>query len=204
MLAAAAPPPLSTDIKEALDMTQTLIDNLNVTQDAALIHSMRDLGTQTKVARETEVADAHELLKTLSKHLQSAKETADRPLRDLNTNHHATRMFTLDKEKSTVEKEINEMDSSIEALEDELERLRRELEDVRSEEEREANKDPDPHITLKLYREIGVDFEKDKNGNYVKLSVRNPKDNDIRVLDIDEKYTRYFYPNLIWDFCGGM
>src|SRR5688572_4974324 len=56
-----------------------------------------------------------------------------------------------------------------------------------------------PSLKLKVYRTLGVDVEADPaTGQYTKAVVRNAAKGDVHVVNIDPKFSRYFYSNYFW------
>jgi kinetochore protein Spc24 len=58
----------------------------------------------------------------------------------------------------------------------------------------------DDEITLKLkvYRGLGIDVERDENGEYTKAVIRNGKKGDVHVVNVENKFSRFFYANYFW------
>ena len=138
-------------------------------------------------------------------------------------------MLNLDREKFSLAKNINELESGSHALETTLSRLRDELENVGNEEdinnkENEntddatmylspfyGDADADGRLRLKVYRGLGIDLVEDGSGGYSKAVVRmcfyfggslilgNAKTKDVHVVNIESKYSRFFYANYLWD-----
>lgn len=53
-------------------------------------------------------------------------------------------------------------------------------------------------LKLKLYRSLGIDVEADGAGNYSKAIIRNNQKGDVHVINVDPKFSRYFYSNYLW------
>jgi kinetochore protein Spc24 len=49
-----------------------------------------------------------------------------------------------------------------------------------------------------VYRSLGIDVEADKSGNYSKAVIRNNQKGDVHVVNIDPKFSRYFYSSYFW------
>lgn len=61
-----------------------------------------------------------------------------------------------------------------------------------------------PHrLRLKIYRSLGIDVEADKAGNYNKAIIRNGRKGDVHVVNIDPKFSRFFYANYLWQTMQG-
>lgn len=58
--------------------------------------------------------------------------------------------------------------------------------------------DGDDRLQLKIYRSLGIDIEPDDAGNYNKAIIRNTKKGDVHVVNIDPKFSKFFYANYFW------
>jgi kinetochore protein Spc24 len=54
-------------------------------------------------------------------------------------------------------------------------------------------------LRLKVYRSLGMEIERDgKDGEFNRVVVRNDRKGDVHVVNIDKKFSRYFYANYFW------
>lgn len=54
-------------------------------------------------------------------------------------------------------------------------------------------------LRLKVYRSLGIDIERDEGeGEWGRAVVRNDRKGDVHVVNIDKKFSRYFYANYFW------
>ena len=54
-------------------------------------------------------------------------------------------------------------------------------------------------LKLKVYRSLGIDVESDATtGHYNKAIIRNMQKGDVHVVNIDPKFSRFFYANYFW------
>jgi kinetochore protein Spc24, fungi type len=58
--------------------------------------------------------------------------------------------------------------------------------------------DKDKRLQLKIYRSLGIDIEPDEAGNYNKAIIRNTQKGDVHVVNIDPKFSKFFYANYLW------
>jgi kinetochore protein Spc24, fungi type len=58
--------------------------------------------------------------------------------------------------------------------------------------------DKENRLQLKIYRSLGIDIEPDEAGNYNKAIIRNTKKGDVHVVNIDPKFSKFFYANYLW------
>lgn len=56
-------------------------------------------------------------------------------------------------------------------------------------------------VTLKLrvYRSLGIEVERGSQGEYGKAIVRSVGKGDVSVVNVDGKFSRFFYANYFWD-----
>ena len=45
---------------------------------------------------------------------------------------------------------------------------------------------------------MGIDLEADNAGNYNKAVIRNNQKGDVHVVNVDPKFSRFFYANYFW------
>ena len=110
----------------------------------------------------------------------------------------------MDDQKFRVAKAASELEIENERLESELEGLTNRLQEIDvqgiegDDASRARRESEDPVVLkLKIYRSLGIEAEPDTAGNYNKAVIRNDK-NDVHVVNIDPKFSRYFYANYFW------
>ncbi|KND03755.1 uncharacterized protein SPPG_01210 [Spizellomyces punctatus DAOM BR117] len=194
---------MSQAFHEPRALAYTLMEGMNPSQDAALIRSIDDMMRKTEDERTKVAEDARATLKALSRQLQLAKENAERPKRELEVHQHADRMVTLDREKYTVARNIADIDATIESLECQLSQLQNELVVLEREERTEAEMPPtEQRLKLELFRSLGIELQRSDAGEFTKCKVRCYPRHDIQILEFEDKFSRYFYANMLWDMCS--
>ncbi len=54
-------------------------------------------------------------------------------------------------------------------------------------------------LRLKVYRSLGIEIERDgRDGEFSRVVVRNDRKGDVHVVNIDRKFSRFFYANYFW------
>ena len=54
-------------------------------------------------------------------------------------------------------------------------------------------------LKLKVYRSLGIEAERDEeSGEYTKAVVRNGRKGDVHVVNMDNKFSKFFYANYFW------
>ncbi|OJZ91688.1 hypothetical protein ASPFODRAFT_55376 [Aspergillus luchuensis CBS 106.47] len=111
-------------------------------------------------------------------------------------------MVELDTKKFRIAKSATELEIESERLEGELEMLKERLADLEAQglegdepTRREREMDDATLLRLKIYRSLGVDIEADDAGNFTKAVIRNSRKGDVHVVNIDPKFSRFFYSN---------
>ena len=109
-----------------------------------------------------------------------------------------TQKFRVAKTASDLEIESERLDSELEGLRGRLQEL--EMQGVEGDEASRSKREGEDPVVLKLkvYRSLGIDVEPDAAGNYNKAVVRNSEKGDVHVVNIDPKFSRYFYANYFW------
>ena len=58
-------------------------------------------------------------------------------------------------------------------------------------------------LRLKIFRSLGIDIEPDEAGNFTKAVIRNSRKGDVHVVNVDSKFSRFFYSNYFWSTMQG-
>lgn len=59
--------------------------------------------------------------------------------------------------------------------------------------------DDEISLKLKVYRGLGIDLERGESGEYEKAIVRSGRRGDVNVVNIDGKFSRFFYAGYFWN-----
>ena len=141
----------------------------------------------------------------LARAFEARKKQYDDAVESHRNNAPSTRMMEMDDQKFRVAKAASDLEIENERLESELEGLSNRLQalDVQGldgdDASRARRESEDPVVLkLKIYRSLGIEVEPDAAGNYNKAVIRNDKKSDVHVVNIDPKFSRYFYANYFW------
>jgi kinetochore protein Spc24 len=164
-------------------------------------------------------------LKQLNRQLNTLQSTNKLTMQGHNPTEHAAEILRLDTEKFRIAKEASQLETEGERLESEIERTRAMVEECEAQGPEggdaarriEGMDDEIMYIylssswemvanlctrslKLKVYRMLNIDVEPDKEtGLYTKAVVRNAQKGDVHVVNIDPKFSRYFYANYFWN-----
>jgi len=108
----------------------------------------------------------------------------------------------LDRTKFALAKNVNDLESNVHALEGHLAKLKEELENLQNDDpmERAVLEAADDGTTLKLrvFRGLGIELQDDGAGVFKKAVVRNRATGDFNIVNIEGKFSSYFYANYFW------
>ncbi|MCJ1229495.1 kinetochore-associated Ndc80 complex subunit spc24 [Toensbergia leucococca] len=181
------------------------IGNFNIHPDKIAIGRIHESLSTLQQARDLRIREAEGALKKLSRNLTTLSSHHSETLSSHNSVDHASQIVELDTQKFRIAKTASDLEIEGERLEQELEALKGRLQDleiqgVEGDEAAKARREiGDPTILkLKVYRSLGIDVEVDNGGNYNKAIIRNKLKGDVHVVNIDPKFSRFFYANYFW------
>lgn len=169
-------------------------------------------------ARELRVREAESALKsTFSRHIRGSALTQlelSRSLNTLNNHHaetisshsstkHASEIATLDTQKFRIAKTANDLEIESERLSSKLADLQARLQELElqgvdgGENAKRGIVDDEISLKLKVYRGMGIEIERE-NGEYTKAVIRNGMKGDVHVVNMDSKFSKFFYANYFW------
>ncbi|KAE8371392.1 putative kinetochore protein spc24 [Aspergillus bertholletiae] len=186
------------------------IGNFNIQPDKQAVTRINDSLSTLQQSRELRMREAESSLRKLSRHLHSLNAQHEEAVAAHDSSKHAADMVELDTKKFRIAKSATELEIESERLEGELEMLKERLADLEAQglegdeaTRRERELDDATILRLKIYRSLGVDIEADGAGNFNKAVIRNSRKGDVHVVNIDPKFSRFFYSNYFWSTMQG-
>ncbi|EXJ85349.1 kinetochore protein spc24 [Capronia coronata CBS 617.96] len=191
-------------------LIRATVSNFNIAPDKAALSRVNDSLSTLQQSRELRIRDADTVLRKLSRQLATLSSQHREVLSSHDSGRHASEIVQLDTKKFRVAKQASELEAESERLEAELERLKMRLTDLEEqgvegdENMRRAREADDPTVLrLWLYRSLGISLEQDEAGNYNKATIGNTKRGDVHVVNIDPKFSRWFYADYFWQTMQG-
>ncbi|KAL4780380.1 Spc24 subunit of Ndc80-domain-containing protein [Aspergillus varians] len=186
------------------------IGNFNIAPDKQAVSRINDSLATLQQSRDLRMREAESALRKLSRNLQSLSTQHDEAVSTHDASQHATAMVELDTKKFRIAKAASELEIESERLESELEMLKERLADLEAQglegdetTRREREADDAILLRLKIYRALGIDIEPDESGNFTKAVIRNSRKGDVHVVNLDPKFSRFFYSNYFWSTMQG-
>ena len=142
----------------------------------------------------------------LGRSLNTLQSQHDELISTHSSTDHANKIADLDTKKFRTAKDASDMETEAERLAlvaaDLAARLQElELQGVEGEEggRRRDLVEDEVLLRLKVYRSLGIDIERDEEGGeFSKAVVRNDRKGDVHVVNMDKKFSRFFYANYFW------
>ncbi|KAI5779237.1 Spc24 subunit of Ndc80-domain-containing protein [Geopyxis carbonaria] len=188
--------------EEPSKLLAALAANFDITSDTRAVARINDELATLRAARAKQADELRSHLRLLTRKADVAEQSVASSEAALRARNHGANMVALDREKFALAKSVNEIESNTHALEGQLARLREELEEVDAEdpEERAVLESEDGTLLkLKVYRSLGIDVQEDGAGGYNKAVIRNPNKGDVHVVNIENKFSPFFYANYFWN-----
>ncbi|KAI9935011.1 hypothetical protein ASPWEDRAFT_54056 [Aspergillus wentii DTO 134E9] len=186
------------------------VGNFNIQPDKQAITRINDSLSTLQQSRELRISDAESALRKLSRNLHSQNSQYEEAVAAHDSGKHAEQIVELDTRKFRVAKAASDLEVESERLEGELEMLKERLADLEAQglegdepTRRERELDDATILRLKIYRSLGVDIEADDAGNFNKAVIRNSRKGDVHVVNVDSKFSRFFYANYFWSTMQG-
>lgn len=118
---------------------------------------------------------------------------------------HASEISRLDTQKFRTAKAASDLEMETERLAGQLADLGARLQELELQgveggpgSERDAVED-EVLLRLRVYRSMGIDVERDeRDGEFTRAVVRNDRKGDVHVVNLDKKFSRFFYANYFW------
>ncbi|EEP81627.1 conserved hypothetical protein [Uncinocarpus reesii 1704] len=186
------------------------VTNFNIQPDKQTVTRINDSLSSLQQSRDLRIRDAEISLRKLSRSLNTLTAQHNETVAAHDPARHAASIVELDTKKFRIAKAASELEIESERLEAELEALKARLAELDAQGlegdeqvRREREADDATILRLKIYRSLGIDVEADEAGNYSKAIIRNSRKGDVHVVNIDPKFSRFFYANYFWQTMQG-
>lgn len=153
--------------------------------------------------------EAEGALRKLSRQLSAMQSQHQELVSAHSAAGHASDISRLDTQKFRIAKAASDLEMDTERLSGQLADLNARLQELELQGAEGggggggAGADPvedEVLLRLKVYRALGVDIERDERdgGDFSRAVVRNDRRGDVHVVNMDKKFSRFFYANYFW------
>ncbi|CAM1511195.1 Fc.00g087080.m01.CDS01 [Cosmosporella sp. VM-42] len=193
--------------EEPATLIHHTINNFNIAPDKLAVARISESISTLQQARDLRVREAETALKRLTRTLATQTSHHSDLLASHSSTAHASNIARLDTEKFRTAKAASDAETEAERLAqtaaDLSARLQElEVQGVEGDEmmRRRDAVDDEVLLRLKVYRSLGIDIEREggEGGEWKRAVVRNDRRGDVHVVNMDKKFSRYFYANYFW------
>ena len=152
--------------------------------------------------------DVESSLRKLARQLNTLASQHDELLASHSSADHASHIATLDTRKFRTAKAASDAEMEAERLASQAADLAARLQELdlqgvegdgATAQRRRGPVDDEVLLRLKVYRSLGIDIERDeRDGEWTRAVVRNDRKGDVHVVNVDKKFSRFFYANYFW------
>lgn len=191
---------------EFVQLIHHTINNFNIQPDKLAVSRISESLSTLQQARELHLRDSDATLKKLARQLNTINAQHDELASSHSSADHASTIARLDTHKFRIAKAASDAEMEAERLAQQAADLAARLQELElqgvdgSEEGRRRDPvDDEVLLRLKVYRSLGIEIERDdKDGEWARAVVRNDRRGDVHVVNLDKKFSRYFYANYFW------
>jgi len=179
------------------------IGNFNILPDKLAVSRINESLSTLLQARDLRVREAESALKKLSRTLTTLNNHHAETLSSHSSTAHASEIATLDTQKFRIAKTASDLEIESERLSSKLADLQTKLQEVElqgvdgGDSARRGLVEDEILLKLKVYRGLGIEIERE-DGEYTKAVIRNGRKGDVHVVNMDSKFSKYFYANYFW------
>lgn len=157
-------------------------------------------------ARDLQRQEADSALRKLARQLGTLQAQHAELVSTHSPAEHASEISRLDTQKFRTAKAASDLEMETERLAGQLADLGARLQELElqgvegrdGDGSRDAVED-EVLLRLRVYRSLGIDVERDeRDGEFARAVVRNDRKGDVHVVNLDKKFSRFFYANYFW------
>jgi len=188
------------------------IGNFNILPDKLAVSRINDSLSTLQQARDLRVRQGESALKKLSRQLTTLSNHHSETISSHSSTSHASEIATLDTNKFRIAKSASDLEIESERLYSQVADLQAKLHELDNqgvEGGQSLAQGPaaaqksvlENEVLLKLwvYRSLGISVDRDEKGEYTKVTVGDAGRGDLRVINLDPKFSSYFYANFFWN-----
>ncbi|EHA52131.1 kinetochore protein SPC24 [Pyricularia oryzae 70-15] len=183
-------------------LIRATVQNFAVTPDKAALKRLQDSTAVLNQARELRFREAESSLKKLSRQLNTVQSQYEELTSQHSSAAHASEMARLDTQKFRTAKAASDLEVETERLSSQAADLAARLQELELQgvEGEPSAADPvedEVLLRLKVYRSLGIELEREGE-EWSRAVIRNDRKGDVHVVNMDKKFSRFFYANYFW------
>ncbi|KAK4038227.1 Spc24 subunit of Ndc80-domain-containing protein [Parachaetomium inaequale] len=191
------------------------ISNFNIAPDKSAVSRVSESLSTLQQARDLRLREAETSLRRLARSLNTLSSQHTEITASHSSTQHASEIARLDTQKFRIAKAASDLEMETERLQAQLAELNGRLQELELQGVDGAAEgngggngsgmgggallEDEVLLRLKVYRSLGIEIERDsKDGEFSRVVVRNDRKGDVHVVNIDRKFSRFFYANYFW------
>ncbi|KAK0714603.1 Spc24 subunit of Ndc80-domain-containing protein [Lasiosphaeris hirsuta] len=190
------------------------ISNFNISPDKVAVARVAESLSTLQQARDLRLRDAEISLKKLARTLGTLNSQHAEITSTHSSAVHASEIARLDTQKFRIAKGVSDLEMETERLQAQAADLSARLQELELQGidggdfgtgaaapagSLGGSVEDEVLLRLKVYRSLGIEIERDnKDGEFSRAVVRNDRKGDVHVVNIDRKFSRFFYANYFW------
>ncbi|CAI4210864.1 unnamed protein product [Parascedosporium putredinis] len=194
---------LSEDPATLIDHT---IKNFNIAPDKQAVSRINESLSTLGQARELRAKEAEDAIRRLARSMKTKTAQHEELVASHSSADHASEIARLDTQKFRTAKAASDAEMEAERLALQAADLAARLQELELQgldggdsAKRRDPIDDEVLLRLKVYRSLGIDIERDeRDGEFTKAVIRNDRKGDVHVVNMDKKFSRFFYANYFW------
>lgn len=196
-----------------LQLIQHTVDNFNTAPDKAAVARIKESLSTLQEARQLQVEQAEAAMKRLARQLNTLGAQHDELASKHTAAAHAPTIAHLDTQKFRVAKAASDLEMETERLSAQAADLSARLQELELQGDDgplvnnsgsgsgSAPTEDEVLLRLRVYRSLGIELERDgagHDGEWSRAVIRNDRKGDVHVVNMDKKFSRFFYANYFW------
>ncbi|KAK4126009.1 Spc24-domain-containing protein [Parathielavia appendiculata] len=186
------------------------IANFNIAPDKSAVSRISESLSTLQQARDLRVREAETSLRRLARTLNTLSSQHAELTSSHSSTQHASEISRLDTQKFRIAKAASDLEMETERLQAQLAELNARLQELELQGVDGADAtsgvgnggmggvEDEVLLRLKVYRSLGIEIERDAEGEFSRVVVRNDRKGDVHVVNIDRRFSRFFYANYFW------
>lgn len=188
------------------------MQNFNIAPDRTAVGRVNDSRATLAQARDLRIRDGEAALKRLGRQLSAMSARHEELAAAHRAQDHANQISALDTQKFRTAKAASDLEVDAERLASRLADLAARLTELEMQgvegggssggggnAAAAAAVEDEVLLRLKVYRSLGIEVERDaEGGEFARAVVRNDRKGDVHVVNLDKKFSRFFYASYFW------